>query len=124
MIWRFHINYIGFNDELELYGRKELPNGTFESCMPIETVAHERMKHPKEPFFRMSADEATMMLQALVDECWKHGIKPSGYDDFQRECDARGAHIEDLRRIALNSLDILLYDKKRARNETDETAQT
>ncbi len=42
----------------------------------------------------------TDFLQAIMDEAWRIGLKPSGYEDANRELSATKGWLEDMRKLA------------------------
>ena len=105
MTWVFHIENNPVNATMQVWGAEQPQSGSHSVLQPIEFKASKLGARPK-PFIDMRDDHAKQMLQALVDACWNHGIRPSGYEDFRKQNDAIGAHLKDMRVIVADKLKV------------------
>lgn len=51
-------------------------------------------------------------MQAIMDEGWENGLRPMGYQDVKNETTAIRAHMEDMRKLVFNLLEIPPVEKK------------
>lgn len=45
-------------------------------------------------------------MQAVLDEAWRHGMRPTGHDSSLTEFEALSRHLDDMRAIAFEQLNI------------------
>lgn len=86
------------------------------------TQVEEGVSGPEEGVFLMGRDRE--MLQAIVDECFRAGIKPTNYDG--PDLHAMAAHLDDMRSIVAVKLDVplaLSTDSAFARQTGNKTAR-
>lgn len=105
MTWRAYIERVDYQAVLNLYLIDTDSGGAARQVRPV-AFAPATAGSLRKPAVSMEPDEGRQFLQAIVDAAWENGIRPTGYDDFRRENDARRAHLDDLRAVVGKTLDI------------------
>jgi len=112
MAWKVHLEQVRYTDSINVWVGETCQGQTRTILEPVKRVQlkPEEVGALHEPFMSFPEYETRQLLQALVDECWKFGITPSGYDEFRKENAARQAHLEDMRSIVSTKLKVPFGD--------------
>ena len=94
---RATIQYKISTDEQELYVRCNDGEGYKYLIFKWEKADGFKIKPVIESEFTDSFPSTMKVLQTILDECWKYGMRPTGY----KEIDETGIkyHLEDMRRL-------------------------
>jgi hypothetical protein len=58
----------------------------------------------KEPTFSGDRRDTLALLQALLEEAWKLGLRPIGYSEIKEQMKATDAHLQDMRSIVFHKM--------------------
>lgn len=110
--WRAHIEDSGFTDGLRVFiAQDQLSPGSptkvkiwklrqFKEITEGDQYPEPTLQGPRrviEPF-----------IQALVDEAWRHGIRPTALKLCEAETSAQRSHLNDMRAIVATHLKVKL----------------
>lgn len=68
------------------------------------TVITVNRDKPIEPFVRDETFPVKPFMQAIMNEAWEHGMRPTGFKDVQNETVAIRYHLEDMRKLAFKGM--------------------
>lgn len=87
-------------DNFSLYLKGEEFNGQNYNFGSLQIISAERHDFLK-PFIDASVVgiNAKDFMQAIMDEAWKNGMRPTGFEDIENETKAIRNHLNDMRTL-------------------------
>ena len=116
--WRCYVGRADYDTSVSLYLARYVDdgNGTKREVvgpMRVAEISDVTPIQPEQIFYRCDdgafgrLGEIGEILQAIVDEAWKHGIRPTGVEiDNKSELSATKAHLADMRAIAFTKTNV------------------
>ena len=102
MRFQFFVEQLPWMDEERLYIREDLPDGAFALVEPLVLTRHERSHHGTSmgPTISGWNNIVRDFLQGALNEAWRIGLRPDGYENATNELKAVRYHLEDMRQLA------------------------